>query len=69
MPQAKLCSIKWLDNNTAIRRTKEVELKCEILDGGKRILLTGTGDLEHHLVEDAYILLRKMALVKCGGDH
>ena len=62
-------SIKWLDDNTATRYTKEVNLKCEILDGGKRILMTGTADLEHHLVEDASILLKKMCQVKCGGDH
>lgn len=62
-------SIKWLDENTATRYTKEVNLKCEILDGGTRIYLTGTADLEHHLVEDSAILLKKMAEVKCGAGH
>lgn len=62
-------SIKWLDENTATRYTREVNLKCEILDGGTRILLTGTADLEHHLVEDSAILLKKMALTKCGEGH
>ena len=62
-------SIKWLDNNTATRYTKEVNLKCEILDNGTRILLTGTADLQHHLVEDSAILLKKIAQVKCGEGH
>lgn len=62
-------SIRWIDNNTATRYTKEVNLKCEILDGGTRILLTGTADLEHHLVEDSSILLKKMCEKKCGGGH
>lgn len=62
-------AIKWLDKNTAARKTREVDLKCEILDGGTRILLTGTADLEHHLVEDSAILLKKMAETKCGGGH
>lgn len=61
--------IRWIDDNTATRFTKEVDLKCCILDDGKKILLTGTADLEHHLVEDATILLKKMAEVKCGGGH
>lgn len=73
---------KWLDENTAIRRTREVDLKCEIIKGGEfkredgypfqkgwTIKLTGTADLEHHLVEDAAILLKKMAETKCGGGH
>lgn len=64
--QKELCAIKWLDNFTAIRVTKEVDLRCEIKDGGKEILLTGTADLEHHLIEDARILLSKMAERKCG---
>lgn len=62
-------AIRWLDDNTAIRKTREVDLKCEILDGGTRILLSGTADLEHHLVEDSAILLKKMAEKKCGSDH
>lgn len=53
----------------ATRFTREVDLKCTILDDGKRILLEGTADLEHHLVEDAAILLKKMAEVKCGAGH
>ena len=73
---------KWLDENTAIRRTREVDLKCEIIKGGEfkkeddkpiqegwTIKLTGTGDLEHHLVEDAAVLLKKMCLKKCGEGH
>jgi hypothetical protein len=59
-------AIKWITHNIATRKTREVDLRCEILDGGKRILLQGTADLEHHLVEDAAILLKKMAEVKCG---
>lgn len=62
-------SIKWVNKNTATRYTKEVDLKCEILENGMRILLTGTADLEHHLVEDSAILLKKISEVKCGSEH
>lgn len=62
-------SIKWLDKDTAVRKTKEVDLRCEISDQGKRILLTGFADFEHHLVEDSAILLKKMTEVKCGSNH
>lgn len=58
-----------MDENTAIRVTREVHLKCQILDNGKRIILEGTADLEHHLVEDSAILLKRMAEVKCGEGH
>lgn len=72
---------KWLDPNTAVRRTREVDLKAEIIRGGEfikdgqpvndawTIKLSGTADTEHHLVEDAAILLKKMAETKCGGGH
>lgn len=64
-------AIKWVDENTATRETREVTLRCEIHDLGGRwaIKLTGFGDLEHHIVEDSAILLKKMAEVKCGGGH
>lgn len=62
-------AIKWRDKNTATRFTKEVDLVCEIKDNGRSILLTGTADLEHHLVEDSMILLKKMAEIKCGYGH
>lgn len=75
-------AIKWIDENTARRKTKEVDLLCEIFPVGKflpegevpnnnlwTIKLTGTADLEHHLVEDSSILLKKMAENKCGGGH
>lgn len=75
-------AINWEDKNTATRRTREVDLKCEIIEGGMfykedgmsgqngwTIILRGTADHEHHLVEDAAILLKKMAEVKCGGGH
>lgn len=62
-------SIRWIDNNTATRHTKEVNLICKILDGGKRIEFTGTGDFEHHLIEDSAILMSKVASVKCGSGH
>jgi hypothetical protein len=62
----ELCSIKWITKNIAIRKTNEVEIRVEILDNGKRIVLHGTGDLEHHLIEDAAILLKKIAEVRCG---
>lgn len=62
-------AIKWEDENTATRFTKEVNLRCSITDNGTRILLSGTADLEHHLVEDSAILLKKMCEKKCGGGH
>lgn len=58
--------IKWLTENTATRKTREVEITAFIFDNGKQLLLNGSGDLEHHLIEDAAILLRKMAEVKYG---
>jgi imidazoleglycerol phosphate dehydratase HisB len=75
---SEYCAIKWLDNKTAIRKTREVDLKCEIIDSalhikdgegitGVEIRLTGTADLEHHLIEDAAILLKKMCDEKCGN--
>ena len=69
--ERELHSIKWIDNNTATRLTNEVNLHCEIFDEGGlwSIKLLGTADHEHHLVEDAAILLKKMAEVKCGGGH
>lgn len=76
----EFCGCKWLDENTAIRRTNEVDLRCEVIKGGVfehssgpvdgwTIKLTGTADLEHHLVEDAAILLAKMMQKKCGEGH
>jgi hypothetical protein len=59
-------AIKWVDENTATRYTKEVNLKCSILDNGKRIILEGVGDLQHHLIEDSAILMNKIMEVKCG---
>lgn len=64
-------AIKWITPDIATRKTKEVDLKCEIINEGNRwgIRLVGVADLEHHLVEDSAILLKKMAEVKCGGGH
>ena len=73
-------AIKWIDENIAERRTREVLIRCTITKGdiflkdngpveGFGIHLEGNADTEHHLVEDAAILLSKMAKVKCGADH
>ncbi len=62
-------SIKWVNDNTATRYTKEVDLVCEISKDGRAILLRGTADLPHHLVEDSAILLKKMCFKFCGGGH
>ncbi len=62
-------AIRWVDENIATRKTKEVNLRCEITNGGTMISLTGFADLEHHLVEDSAILLKKMCEKKCGADH
>lgn len=61
-------AIRW-NGKTATRKTREVNLSCQILDGGKRIMLDGTADCEHHLVEDSAILLKKMAETICGEGH
>lgn len=62
-------SIKWVTPKVATRLTKEVDLVCEISSDGRSISLRGTGDCEHHLVEDCAILLKKMAEIKCGPGH
>lgn len=62
-------SIRWVTPDIATRKTKEVDLRCEITNGGTMISLSGFADLEHHLVEDSAILLKKMAIEKCGGGH
>lgn len=59
-------AIRWADENCAERYTREVKMNCRIYDDGKSILLTGSGDCEHHLLEDAAILLKKMCDKKCG---
>lgn len=66
---SEVYAIKWLDENTAARKTNEVSIVCRILDSGKSIELKGVADCEHHLVEDSAILLKKMAEVKCGMGH
>lgn len=75
-------SIKWISDNVATRKTREVDLKAVICpkvqffkdngiveENGYAITVTGTADTEHHLIEDTAILLKKMAEVKCGGGH
>lgn len=69
MPEEEYHSIKWLDENTATRCTKEVSLKCSITDNGTRIVISGTADLEHHLIEDSYIFLKKICADKIGEGH
>ncbi len=59
-------AIRWIDENTATRFTKEVNLRCDILEGGKRILLSGIADCEHHMLEDSAIFLKKICDKKCG---
>ena len=72
--------IKWIDNESATRLTREVCIAARIFKGGNipfvkdgeplkdfwTIIITGQGDTEHHLVEDAAILLSKMCDKKCG---
>jgi cell division protein ZapA (FtsZ GTPase activity inhibitor) len=63
----KYYPIKWNAKKTIARRkTAEVDIICTIFDDGKSFLVSGTADCEHHLIEDAAILLKKMAEVKCG---
>lgn len=70
---------RWDGENSAERNTREVNIGITIekdkfiKDGepvdGFCLIITGTGDTEHHLVEDALILLKKFAEKKCGGFH
>jgi hypothetical protein len=70
-------SIKWHDDNTVSRHTREVNILFIIQKGkflkdgieidGYSLVLHGTGDTEHHLVEDCAILLKKIVQVKCGN--
>ena len=72
-------SIRWVDNNQVTRHTREVKILLNISKGkfikdgseidGYGIFISGTGDTEHHLIEDVLILLKKVAEVKCGGFH
>ena len=62
-------AIKWLNEYVATRKTREVDLKCGINrneDGSWEIFLSGTADLEHHLLEDSAIFLKKICDKKCG---
>lgn len=40
------------------RKTKEVYIEIELVDN--TIKVNGRGDLEHHLIEDTIILLKKI---------
>lgn len=73
-------AIKWLDKMTAERHTREVTIRCKLTKGdvfvkdgeaivGWGVKIEGSGDTEHHIVEDTMILLKKIAEVKCGGGH
>jgi imidazoleglycerol phosphate dehydratase HisB len=53
-------SFKKIKNNHFSRKTKEVEIEVSITNDGKNIILNGKGDLGHHLIEDSYILLKKV---------
>jgi hypothetical protein len=59
-------SIKWLDKYTAIRKTKEVEIKATYKDN--KLTLEATGDLDHHILEDSIILINKMAKDLMGDE-
>ena len=61
--------IKWLDPMTAERHTREVTIKCTLTKGdvfvkdgeaiiGWGVKIEGSGDTEHHIVEDTMILYR-----------
>ncbi len=65
---AEYYAIKWHTDECASRKTKEVDLICKISSDGKSIVLSGTADLRHHLVEDSAILLKKMC-DHLNGEH
>lgn len=59
-------SIKWINKYTAIRKTKEVEIKATYKDN--KLTLEATGDLTHHILEDSIILINKMAKDLIGDE-
>lgn len=61
--------IKWLDENTATRKTKEVDLICKMSEDGRKIELKGTANLEAHLMENTVLLLNKMAKARGRGQY
>ena len=57
-------SIKWIDDNTAERKTREVSILARYKN--HKFILKATGDLDHHILEDSCILINKMAEKICG---
>ncbi len=49
------------------QKTKEVDIELtysETLGGKVKLYLTGTGDLSHHLIEETFLLLDKLARIE-----
>jgi imidazoleglycerol phosphate dehydratase HisB len=53
-------SCKKISDRSWRRKTNEVDITVVISEDGKNIILTGKGDLRHHLIEDSRILLQKI---------
>jgi imidazoleglycerol phosphate dehydratase HisB len=62
----KYCSCEKISLGKYHRKTKEVDITCEISEDGKSLVIYGRGDLRHHLVEDAAILAKLVAEKECG---
>jgi len=48
------------------RKTREVFIKVTISKTGKSLIMSGSGDNKHHLIEDCAILMNKVAGEICG---
>lgn len=55
---------------TVDRKTKETEIFCSLRKQDKKmnLFISGLGDLDHHLIEDAMLVLNKLAEIK-GVNH
>ncbi len=50
------------------RKTLETDITLEFSNQETTVLIKGTGDLTHHLIEDAMLVLNKLAELK-GVSH
>lgn len=60
---------KKIGENLFRRKTNEVDIQCHISEDGKNIMINGSGDCLHHLVEDSAIFMNKIAGLLIGETH
>lgn len=56
----KYYSMKKISKSMFERNTKEVNIKVLLSNDEKSILVKGSGDCRHHVLEDTIILLKKL---------